>query len=75
MLLKSEKQKQRTYENLARKKHKEKEEKFFRDKLADYIKQIKEVNVIAKELKRNVYLEVKISYAFTSVTEMNDDTI
>lgn len=48
--------------------YKIKEKNYFKEKLALHLNKIKEANLIAKELKRNVYFEIKLGYSFTSTT-------
>ena len=56
---------------MARKQSKLKEKDYFQEKLAKYINKVKEANLIATELDRDISLEIKIGYTFCSITEMS----
>lgn len=46
------------------KKYRIKEKNFIENKLQKYLPKVLEVNLIAKELKRNVSLEAKLKYVY-----------
>ena len=59
-------------EEAAIKKIREQERNFLEDLLTKYLSKITEVNLIAKELKRNIILSVKINYSFISGNELTN---
>ena len=56
---------------MQRAKFKNLERSYFQEKLAQHINKIKEANLIAQELKRNVQFEIKLGYTFSSISEIN----
>ena len=56
-------------------KYKKKEKNYLEHKLAKYLPKVLEVNLIAKELKRNVSFSAKLSYSYAGETNnlSNDD--
>ncbi len=52
------------------KKYRIKEKNFIETKLSKYLPKVLEVNLIAKELKRNVSLQAKLKYVYD--TEYNN---
>jgi kinesin family protein 13 len=46
------------------KKYRIKEKNFIENKLSKYLPKVLEVNLIAKELKRNVSLQAKLKYVY-----------
>jgi hypothetical protein len=48
----------------------EQEKNFVEDALAKYLAKITEINLIAKELKRNITFSVKLSYTFITATDL-----
>ena len=54
------------------KKYRIKEKNFIENKLSKYLPKVLEVNLIAKELKRNVQLEAKLKYVYAENNDVNN---
>lgn len=58
------------------KKYRIKEKNFIENKLSKYLPKVLEVNLIAKELKRNVSLQAKLKYVYAEnqdLTQFNEE--
>ena len=62
--LERERQKKLLEDEETMKKYRIKEKNFIENKLAKYLPKVLEVNLIAKELKRNVQLQAKLKYVY-----------
>jgi len=71
--LEREKQRKLLWDEESLKKYKIKEKHYLELKLTKYLPKVLEVNLIAKELKRNVSLSVKLVYFFTDQAEIHGD--
>lgn len=71
--LEREREKKKIQEDENQKKNKIKEKNFLEHKLSKYLPKILEVNLIAKELKRNITMNPKLRYDFKDINQINED--